>query len=430
MRSLKILHFTTTDLGGGGMASLYLSELFNKHGYTSRVIIKTSKSKNTGALKIYEEYSSYLLHRTGRFASAPSKPVRSYLLRKKTDPKYCFFNLDESQSFTSTRKLLSKLPYQPDVIILHWVSFFLNSKTIAELAAATGAKIYWIMTDNAPLTGGCHFPWDCKGYEQSCRHCPAILNENSKKQAEINFGLKNKFLPENLGIVACSSSDLYRAQRSTLFKNNSKHHIFLPVDESRFKPGDKVKARMRFGLSAESKVIFYGAVSFSEPRKGCADFIKAIAILKDQLPPEDKQLHPVILLAGQGNTEAFSSSGLKVVQTGFLNEEDLILAYQASDIFVSTSLEDSGPLMINQSVMCGTPVVSYKTGVAPDLVIPEQTGFLAETGSPSDLAQGIQYFIKMDKKKYEKIAYHCRQLACNNYSLDKTIQNWIDLIGK
>ena len=41
---------------------------------------------------------------------------------------------------------------------------------------------------------------------------------------------------------------------------------------------------------------------------------------------------------------------------GFLMGDAMLAAgYQAADVFVNASIEDAGPMMINESILCGTP---------------------------------------------------------------------------
>jgi len=72
---------------------------------------------------------------------------------------------------------LNQLPRYPNAIFIYWASGFINAKLIHDLATKTKARIYILMIDNAPITGGCHYPWECKGYENDCSNCPAIQSK-------------------------------------------------------------------------------------------------------------------------------------------------------------------------------------------------------------------------------------------------------------
>ncbi|MFC1760092.1 glycosyltransferase, partial [Candidatus Neomarinimicrobiota bacterium] len=93
------------------------------------------------------------------------------------------------------------------------------------------------------------------------------------------------------------------------------------------------------------------------------------------------------------------------------NNERLASAFQAADLFVCPSIEDAGPMMINQSIMCGTPVVSFKMGVALDLIHTGITGYRATLRDINDMATGIKYILELDEKSYCKISQNCRELG-------------------
>ena len=102
---------------------------------------------------------------------------------------------------------------------------------------------------------------------------------------------------------------------------------------------------------------------------------------------------------------------------GYLdNNYAIASAYQAADVFICPSIEDSGPMMINQSIMCGTPVVSFEMGVSVDLVITGETGYRAKIKDSGDMAQGISEILKLNSDNYYDLSLRCRKHALNLYS--------------
>jgi glycosyltransferase involved in cell wall biosynthesis len=53
--------------------------------------------------------------------------------------------------------------------------------------------------------------------------------------------------------------------------------------------------------------------------------------------------------------------------------------YHALDLYLVTSREEGGPLAILESLATGTPIVSTKVGLAPDLINHAWNGYLTET---------------------------------------------------
>jgi len=106
-----------------------------------------------------------------------------------------------------------------------------------------------------------------------------------------------------------------------------------------------------------------------------------------------------------------------------------VRAYQMADIFVSPSIEDSGPMMINESIMCGTPVVSFNMGVASDLVITNETGYLAMLRDAHDLANGIRELLTLSDKNYQLMKKNCRQVGMEKTSENSQISKLINIFG-
>jgi glycosyltransferase involved in cell wall biosynthesis len=100
------------------------------------------------------------------------------------------------------------------------------------------------------------------------------------------------------------------------------------------------------------------------------------------------------------------------------NTYGIASAYQAADVYVCPSIEDSGPMMINQSIMCGTPVVSFEMGVALDLVVTGKTGYRAKLKDTGDMAKGILDILTLDEDNYKIMSVNCRELALKLCSPD------------
>ena len=75
-------------------------------------------------------------------------------------------------------------------------------------------------------------------------------------------------------------------------------------------------------------------------------------------------------------------------------EKDMALLYNTADVFVAPSLADNLPSTLIESMLCGTPVVSFKVGGIPDIVSHMNDGYLAQYRDVQDLAYGIDWVLK------------------------------------
>lgn len=400
MKQSSVLHLTAVDFGGAGKFALDLNDLLLQMGYRSYLVAMDVKSDNPRVLRYPQKPFARFFRRALR------RHAKNRLRKVQFDYDYYFYNVLEKYPKGSAKEILKLLTQKPEVIFLHWLTDFVNAKVIHDLYRFTGAKIYWIMIDNAPITGGCHYPWECRGYQTNCGNCPAIVSKKWKWLAEYNLALKLKYLPHQLSLVTGSQTEHLRASLSAIFKNKQIIKMLGFVDENKYQPGNKESARVYFNIPENKKVLFFGAASLKEKRKGMQLLLNAI----EQLCMDG------LLLLVAGNMQEMRIANRDVKMLGYLNEADLIKAYQAADAFVCPSVEDSGPMMINQSIMCGTPVIAFANGVALDLVINGQTGYRASKGDSNDLAIGIQNVLQLTKKEMEQMRLNCRNVALQNYS--------------
>lgn len=336
-----------------------------------------------------------------------SRKIKSILQKKNkdVDSNYYMFDYKRYTRKYNTTKLLKKLPFKPDAFIYIFQHDFLNEEALFELNKNTGAPIYRFMADMAELTGGCHYAWNCEGYMKSCGNCPGLYSDNPRDETYNNLKFKQKFIDKAaIYPIAASEWQMQQLLKSTIYKNIKKYKILLPIDENVFCSQQKTDARKVLGLPLDKKIVFFGAVNTIEKRKGAKELLIALKFLKELMPIEKSD---DIHLAIAGNVDSTFIDQLFFTSTslGYLDYENLARAYNAADVFVCPSIEDSGPTMINQSLMCGTPVVSFAMGVALDLVIDYKTGYKAELGNSADLAKGISEILELELKN------ECLQLA-------------------
>jgi glycosyltransferase involved in cell wall biosynthesis len=89
-------------------------------------------------------------------------------------------------------------------------------------------------------------------------------------------------------------------------------------------------------------------------------------------------------------------------------------AYAASDVFLTTSLEDNLPNTVMESLACGTPVVSFTTGGIPDMVQHQKNGYLAKYKDAEDFMAGINWVYQHPEK--EKLNKEARKTVMEKFS--------------
>jgi glycosyltransferase involved in cell wall biosynthesis len=348
---------------------------------------------------------------------------------KPTNPDYHVV-IDQTITYFSTKKLLSYVDFKPDVIIIMFMQKFVSYKNIFELGKSTGAKIYQMPMDMGPYTGACHYAWDCDGYKKKCGNCPALYSEDPDDQSRVNWEYKNKYLQStDITILPCTEWQINQIKKSSLFKNKPYQKILLSVNPYIFKPVNKNELKLKLKISPGKKVIFFGSISLKYKRKGMSQLLESLQILYSNLKKTNLENDVLLLIAGSGIESIQHLLNFEHKYLGVLNNgEEMAAAYQASDIFVCPSIEDAGPTMINQSIMCGTPVVAFEMGVALDLVISGETGYRAKLKDNSDLAFGMEFIIKLNDTDYDAMSKNCRDLGLQICSPKTRINKINDLL--
>lgn len=313
-------------------------------------------------------------------------------------------DISERREYYSFSKIKKKLRTKPDVVIVLFDYRIITAKTIRNLYKWSRAKFLWMAVDMKPMTGGCSYSGSCTNYQSDCDNCPAINNfifkDYAKKQLQTKIDLINGI---DLTIITGSLYQKSQAELSSIFKCKPIYSLIFPTDETLFKPRDKTEARKFLNLPLDKKIILFGATDITEPRKGFNYLLRALKLLEARISVENIML----LMVGQGEDKRIKSLQYEVLSLGFVNYEVLAMAYQSADVFVCPTIEDSGPVMVIQSMLCGTPVVGFEMGVNLDLIENNKTGYIARLKNENELSHGIQEVLSFPQSIQQNISSMC-----------------------
>jgi glycosyltransferase involved in cell wall biosynthesis len=102
------------------------------------------------------------------------------------------------------------------------------------------------------------------------------------------------------------------------------------------------------------------------------------------------------------------------------------IAYSAADLFIFPTRADNLPLVLQESMACGTPMVSFNIGGVPDLVRPGETGYLAAPEDTTDFRNGIIELLE-DSALRHQMAENCRTIALAEYTIEQQADRYIAL---
>lgn len=401
MRSF--VHLAATNLGGAGIAAERVHCALGTAGHRSHLVVHRRGGAGPSIIETRDPLSD--------LRSLASKAY----FRATTVRKYEYRNQSlRNSGIGRISRLVRGL--SPDVIISYFISNYLSFSDIHVIQQATGAPVIWFLMDMATLTGGCHYSWDCGRYEIGCGNCPALVARRGPNDHSARTHRSKAHSLDRLDsvVVAGSSWLAAQARRSSLFRNRRVEVIPLGVSPELFRPRDRAGLRAKLGLDPARSLIFFGARNASDPRKGMALLIDALGhIAADRT----RDTLPGLLIAGDAlPTEQIARFGYPIHMLGLVGPDGLADAYAAADLFVNPSVEDSGPMMVNEAVMSGTSVVSFPTGVAIDLVKPGETGELANELSSAALAEALSRALAWDEGRRAEASRTARAFALETFS--------------
>ena len=105
------------------------------------------------------------------------------------------------------------------------------------------------------------------------------------------------------------------------------------------------------------------------------------------------------------------------------NVNDLASIYSTADVFINPTLEDNFPTTNIESLACGTPVITFRTGGSIESV-DDTTGLIVSQGNLNELLISIRSIISKGKGEYKDA---CIEKAKVQYNKAKQYQKYIEL---
>jgi glycosyltransferase involved in cell wall biosynthesis len=158
------------------------------------------------------------------------------------------------------------------------------------------------------------------------------------------------------------------------------------------------QAREKLGWQQDRRIIL--CVRRLVQRMGLENLIASIAMVRKQHPDV------LLLIAGKGAIAESLRSQIRELQLeehvqllGFVPDQDLAIAYRASELSIvpTISLEGFG-LIVIESLAAGTPVLGTPIGGIPEVLLPFSADLVLEGSSTHQLAKGISEALSGQRK--------------------------------
>lgn len=381
--SVDVLVLSTYDTDGAGKFSLLLASIVEELGYSVRLICLENRSGSPASTGLID----------GSLIKKVFQRINSRLARLvvRTVPRYAFLHLGEWR--WNYFKEAENLPLDCRLLILTYTSGMIDTKTLGGLRNKYKECPIWLYAvDMNFITGGCHYSDDCNKYLCSCDLCPAVPRLFHGYVRNTFASKKDFYSTGGFRFVASSTQLAQQASLSPLVAGRMPiEKLLMAVDESIFGSFEDQRMILRNELKVGKKTLMLR--SSSEERKGCAIFIDALLTLVKCNPHYVDDLTIICV----GDSYIYDSIGhlcIDIRNQGYVhNLHELSRLYSIADVFLVTSISDSGPVMMAQAVMSGTPLISTDVGMARDLIIEESTGFIIPESTSLCWQKALKLFL-------------------------------------
>lgn len=353
--------------------------------------------------------------RTFKFNLLPEVYLHAFLIH--------FMGFEGWGSYFSTKGLINYIKSNNfDLIHLHNLHGYYLDLSFINWLKKIKIPIVWTLHDEWPITGRCAHPNECERWKTGCGNCPDLSLYPKSYFFDFSAWMwkrKKEIFSEGWNpLLVCPSQWLAERIRTSYLNKFRIEIIPNGVDTELFKPKDKIEAKKKFGLSFTKKIILFVASKLKDQQKGTKYFFEALKYLKS------KDWMAIIL--GKKLDFEGKIKNLDIKQLGYISDPGLISeAYNAAEIFCISSLNDSFPTTVLESMACGIPVVGFKSGGIPEQVSSD-CGILVEPKNIKDLAGAMDDLLS-NKEKYKIFSLNCRKRVLENYSLEKFKEQYINL---
>jgi len=400
----KIAHFCSLGQGGAAGSSMNIHKELLAKGWDSFFITRKQEESRIDRFIPNVKYLSAEYSVDFQHLEVPRRQG------------FTMFSLDD---YSISNQSLLNIVIDADIINLTWFAKFLSLKNV-EFLSMTGIPVVITLRDMYSLTGGCHYFHGCERWKENCNPCPQYTVAADGYPGKVLNAKLNSWNYNNIHFLGISDHSEVILNNSPVSKGRNISVINNFVDERAFYPMiDRLDLRKVMSLP-DSKFIIGYLPSFNSFVKGHTELINSLKLLALDVNVDNIAI--AILSNDDFVDELKDYEVVRLNQTSDLNF--LRGFYNAVDLIVVPSLEETFSNTTSESLFCGTPVAGFRTGVLASI---EQAEFVhvVDVGDIRGLAGK---FKKLIKNKTNRSA--CSAFANNLFSRNLIISKYENYFQK
>jgi len=281
-------------------------------------------------------------------------------------------------------------------------------------------KTIWTIHDEGFITGHCSCTLGCERWKIGCGNCPdltiypPVLKDNTKEVLK----MKKKWINQMNPTIITPS--FWLEQRVRIAYPALKNIKTIPngIDTTIFYPKNKLASKKALNFPLDKKLILFVAeFSTNNPFKG--------GTILREIIQQNTNKNLIFITVGEKNESSFENH---VTFPFISNRVELANLYNACDVLLYPTQADNLPLVVLESMACGTPVIASRLGGIPEIISDHEDGFLInDYKNEKEFIEVLNNYINLTKEQQGNIEINATKKINNYFSLDKMVANYLKL---
>lgn len=330
-----------------------MRNFFDQAGYT--IALKYIKEKLLSNIQIssYDivgnRFNGHDLHFYLREKDIDSKQVVLYKKSKDQHTySYDFFAQNSAKGL-----LQRKIFLDADLVHMHLIHNILDLNYLPIITRLKPTVI--TLHDPFFLGAHCVHHFDCKKWQTHCMDCPYLdsLFPLERDYSALNFALKKDAIQNSkISAIVASNWMKNKVKKSPIWKGKKIYFLPFGINQDLFKPADINTAKTNLGIPLDNFVIMF---------RSDADEFKGLDIIKNALSKIGNGKKITIISVGKtGLLDEFKDK-FNVIEHGWITDDKkMVSLYQACDMFLMPSRQETFGMMAVEAMSCGKMVLSIE----------------------------------------------------------------------
>lgn len=358
---MKIVQINTVYASGStGKICRAVSEILTEKGVENYILFSAGKSEEANVISCCNKWYT-----------------KAQALKSRVFANYGF------NSQLETRRMISHLErIKPDIVHLHNIhGHDCHLGMLFDCLREKQIKVYWTFHDCWAFTAYCPYfdLVECEKWKNECFSC----NQRNRfsfffDRSKMLYRKKQEAFSDLDLTIITPSQWLADLVKESFLKDYPVKVIHNGIDLSIFKPTPS-DFREKYGILAEKKILLGVAFGWGV-RKGLDVFLE----LEKRL---DKEKYQIVLVGTDEKVDRQLPPGIISIHRT-QNQQELAEIYTAADLFVNPTREENYPTVNMESIACGTPVLTFRTGGSPE-ILDDATGAVVDCDDVDALEREI-----------------------------------------